>query len=141
MGGEGAIPDAESRSGRVGARWGLTCESFMVTFAFENGTIAKDDAILDNRRVFIVVVFGSIQPCKWGKEIKGGNDIGVLVCIIALFDTRWQCMVVENVSRRCDTEDRRRNSSGSCRWSCGTWGKGRTRDIIEVKAIEGRREV
>ena len=71
----------------------------MITIAFKDSTVAKDNTRADNTRISVEVVSRSICPSKWCKIVCSENLVRILVVIISLFDGRRKSLVVVDVRR------------------------------------------
>ena len=121
MVGERSVPNAEGSDIVGSAIWSLTCEAFMITIAFMDSTVAKDNTRADNTRISVEVVSQSICPSKWCKVVCSENLVRILVVIVSLFDGRRKCVVVEDVSRGGGGETHR-GRYGSGRYRSGKSG-------------------
>jgi hypothetical protein len=145
--GEGSIPGPEGSDMwmRTGGR--LFGKTLVIALAFENGTIAEDDAGANNGGIHIIIVFRTIGPFKRSKGSESQDLVGIVMVIIALFDVGRQRVVVENVRRRVDTQgiggngkSVRNNIGGDCGCSGehgnGSGSKGCSVNEVKIETIK-----
>ncbi len=114
----------------------------MITIAFKDSTVAKDNTRADNTRISVEVVSRSICPSKWCKVVCSENLVRILVVIVSLFDGRRKCVVVEYVSRGGGGETHRgrygSGKSGQRRRSWRRWSRCERNgvDVIKVETIK-----
>jgi hypothetical protein len=108
----------------------------MITIAFKDRTVAKDNTRANNTRISVEVVSRSICPSKWCKIVCSENLVRILVVIISLFDGRRKCVVVEDVSRGGGGETHRgRYGSGKSGQRRRGWSR-RERNGVDVVKVE-----